>query len=71
MSNIDLQSLLPSLIAGWEGECVEFKEANDQQKDDKLKNLLQKLRSDSKIIREGQPPKSAWRLAPDGLSRQV
>ena len=29
MSNIDLQSLLPSLIAGWEGECVEFKEAND------------------------------------------
>ena len=43
----------------------------DQQKDDKLKNLLQKLRSDSKIIREGQPPKSAWRLAPDGLSRQV
>ena len=29
MPNIDLQGLLPSLIAGWEGECVEFKEAND------------------------------------------
>ena len=43
----------------------------DQQKDDKLKNLLQKLRSDSKITREGQPPKSVWRLAPDRLSRQL
>lgn len=29
MASTDLQSLLSSLIAGWEGECVEFKEAND------------------------------------------
>ena len=43
----------------------------NQQKDDKLKNLLQKLRSDSKITREGQPPKSVWRLGPDRLSRQL
>ena len=25
----ELQQILDSLIAGWEGECVEFKEAND------------------------------------------
>ena len=29
MPHADLHSLLQSLITGWEGECVEFKEAND------------------------------------------
>lgn len=29
MSHADLHSLLQSLLIGWEGECVEFKEAND------------------------------------------
>ena len=29
MPNHSLQQTLDSLIAGWEGECVEFKEAND------------------------------------------
>ncbi len=29
MTASDLQSLLQSLIDGWEGECVEFKDAND------------------------------------------
>jgi ATP-dependent DNA helicase RecG len=29
MSTISLQQTLASLIAGWEGECVEFKETND------------------------------------------
>jgi ATP-dependent DNA helicase RecG len=29
MTTISLQQTLASLIAGWEGECVEFKEAND------------------------------------------
>lgn len=71
MTSTDLQNLLPSLIAGWEGECVEFKGDNDQQKDHKIKNLLQKLRSDSMIVREGQPPKNASRLGLDGLSRQL
>ena len=37
---------------------------NDQQKDDKIKNLLQKLRATGKLRSEGQPPKNIWRLQP-------
>jgi ATP-dependent DNA helicase RecG len=33
---------------------------SDQQKDDKIKNLLQKLRTQGKIQKRGKPPKSHW-----------
>lgn len=35
---------------------------NPKQKDKKINNLLQKLRAEGKINREGQPPKSIWKL---------
>jgi ATP-dependent DNA helicase RecG len=37
---------------------------SDQQKDDKIKNLLQKLRHQGKIQKQGQPPKSHWVIPP-------
>jgi ATP-dependent DNA helicase RecG len=52
----ELQSLLHSLITGWEGECVEFKEANDNFSTPDIGKYFSALSNEANL--RGLP--SAW-----------
>ncbi len=71
MTRDELQAQLQALIARWEDECVEFKEANDNYSTADIGKYfsalsneanLQRLRSQGLIVSEGRTKSTLWRL---------
>jgi ATP-dependent DNA helicase RecG len=67
MSNSSLQQTLESLIAGWEGECVEFKEANDNFPTQDIGKYFSALANEANL--RGRP--SAWLIFGVSNRRQI
>jgi ATP-dependent DNA helicase RecG len=67
MARLDLQETLDSLIAGWEGECVEFKEANDNYPTQDIGKYFSALANEANL----RGVESAWLVFGVSNRRQV
>jgi ATP-dependent DNA helicase RecG len=68
MSEPELQQILPRLLAGWENECVEFKDANDNFSTSDIGKYFSALCNEANL--RGLP--SAWLVfGVDNQSRRV